>query len=235
MMRWKLRRVARRSFGAMPHEGAQPVSLFYKLLYQFGMTPWEEDPLHGAAAEQISTLFAREESCRKPSDWSVLDLGCGRGIWSIRLAERGWKVTGVDVIPKAITGARERAKAAGVDARFVEGNVTALRAANVGSDFRFVLDFECFNHLNDVQRKAVGREVSAVAGQDATILMLVWAPGRRGPFPPGASRSNIEAAFPGWKIINEDVYAARESLPEFLKKTDLRFYGLGRAESFHAH
>jgi SAM-dependent methyltransferase len=204
------------------------MSLFYRILYQLGITMWEEDPLNGPSAEQISNLFAREESCRKPSDWSVLDLGCGRGIWSVRLAERGWKVTGVDVIPKAIRGARERARAAGVDARFIEGSVTALRAADVGSNFRFVLDFECLNHLNGVQRKAVGREVSAVAAQDATILMLVWAPGKRGPFPPGASRSNIEAAFPGWKIINEDAYAAQSSLPEFLRNVPLTFYRLGR-------
>jgi SAM-dependent methyltransferase len=206
----------------------ETMSLLYKVLYQFGITPWEGDPSHGPAAEQISALFAREEDSRTPPYGSALDLGCGSGVWSVCLASRGWQVTGIDVVPKAITRARERAKTAGVDVRFVEGDVAELRAAGVGSGFRFVLDFECFNHLPEVQRKAVGREVSAVAAPDATILMLVWARGRRWPLAPGASRDDIEAAFPAWKVIAEDDYAARSTLPGWLKNVDMSFYRLNR-------
>ena len=89
-----------------------------------------------------------------------------------------------------------------------------------------MLDFECFNHLNDAQRRAVGREVSAVAAPGATMLMLVWSPGRRGPLPPGASRSDIEAAFPEWTVTDEDAYAAQSTLPPWLRNADLRFYRL---------
>lgn len=205
------------------------MSFLYKVLYQLGITPWEGDPIQGPAAEQISTLFDREENSRRPPYGPALDLGCGSGIWSVRLAQRGWQVTGVDVVPKAIRRARERAQAAGVDAQFVEGDVTALRAAGVGSDFRFVLDFECCNHFNDVQRLAFGREVTAVAAPDATMLMLVWAPARRWPLAPGASRSQIEGAFQGWTVIGEDTYAARSTLPSWLKNVDMHFYRLGRA------
>ena len=42
------------------------MSFYYKILYQLGITPWEEDPTQGPAAEQISTLFDREESRRSP-------------------------------------------------------------------------------------------------------------------------------------------------------------------------
>jgi SAM-dependent methyltransferase len=205
------------------------MSLLYRVFYQLGITPWEGDPSHGPAAEQIAALFAREEGSRTPPYGLALDLGCGSGIWSVCLGTRGWQVTGIDVVSKAVARARARAKTAGVDVHFIEGDVTALRAAGVGSGFRFVLDFECFNHLTDVQRKAVGQEVSAVAAPDATILMLVWAPGRRWPLAPGASRSDIEAAFPAWKVIAEDGYAARSTLPGWLKNVDLRFYRLGRA------
>ncbi len=205
------------------------MSFLYKAFYQFGITPWEGDPIHGPAAEQISTLLDREETSRTAPYGSALDLGCGTGIWSVRLAQRGWQVTGIDVVPKAIRGAQARAQAAGVNVRFVEGDVTALQAARVGSDFAFVLDFECFNHLNEVQRRAVGREVTAVAAPGATILLLVWGPGRRWPLAPGASRSHIDAAFPGWTVIGEDVYAARSTLPVWLKNVDLRFYRLARA------
>jgi SAM-dependent methyltransferase len=204
------------------------MSLWYKLLYQLGVTPWEEDATRGSVAEQFCALFDREENERQPPYGQVLDLGCGSGIWSVTLAARGWQVTGVDIVPKAIRTACERAQAAGVEVRFVQGDVTALRAAGVESSFRFVVDFECFNHLNDAQRKAVGREVSAVAAPDATMLILAWAPGRRWPLPPGASRGDIETALPGWKVVDEEAYAAQSALPWWLKNTELGFYRLRR-------
>jgi len=202
------------------------MSLWYKVLYEIGLTPWEVDPSSGPAAEQIAALFDREEDGSDPPYGQALDLGCGSGIWSVRLAERGWQVTGVDVVPKAILKARDRARASGVDVRFVQGDIAALRAAGVESGFRFVLDFECFNHLDSTQRVAVGREVSAVAAHNATMLMLVWEPGRRGPLPSGASRGEIEAVFPEWEVVDEQSYTATSTLPWWLKKAGLRFYRL---------
>jgi hypothetical protein len=53
--------------------------------------------------------------------------------------------------------------------------------AGVGSGFPFLLDFGLFHdELSDEQRAAMGREVSAVAVPGATLLMVAWAPGRRG-------------------------------------------------------
>lgn len=202
------------------------MSLWYKILYQIGVTPWEVDPTKGAAAEQISELFDREENERQPPFGQALDLGCGSGIWSVQLAVRGWQVTGVDIVSKAIHQAQKRAKTANVEVQFVQGDVTALRAAGIEPGYQFIVDFECFNHLNDEQREAVGQEVSAVAAPDATMLLLVWPPGRRGPLPPGANRSDIEAAFPKWSIIDEDDYAAQSALPPWLKNVNLRFYRL---------
>ena len=111
--------------------------------------------------------------------------------------------------------------------RLVEGDITALRAVGVGSDFRFVWDFGTVHGLTQTQREAVGREVSAVTADDATMLMYAWAPGRRGPLPRGASRGDIEAAFPGWKVISEDAFDA-SGLPGPLRSVDERFYRLRR-------
>lgn len=86
--------------------------------------------------------------------------------------------------------------------RLVEGDVTDLRAADVGSDFKLVLDSGTFHGLTDGQREAMGREVSAVAAPDATVLLLVWTPRRRGPLPRGASREEVEGAFPGWQVTD---------------------------------
>jgi len=204
------------------------MSIWYKVLYQIGLTPWEEDPATSPAAEQVAALFDREENGREPTYGRALDLGCGSGIWSVELAKRGWQVTGVDVVRKAIFKARDRARTSGVEAEFVQGDITDLRAAGLEPGFQFILDFECFNHLNPTQRRAVGREVTSVAAPGATMLMLVWSQGRRWPLPPGASRREIEEAFPEWMVIDEEFYTATSALPWWLRNAGLRFYRLRR-------
>lgn len=124
--------------------------------------------------------------------------------------------------------ARDRVRDTGVDMRLVHGDVTALRAAGIGSGFRLVLDTGTFHDLDSVQRDAMGREVSAVAAPDATVLLLVW-PKRRRPLIRGASRVEIEAAFCGWKVTQ--VEASRLRLPkilEILLKPEEQWYRLRR-------
>ena len=112
--------------------------------------------------------------------------------------------------------------------RFVEGDVTKLREAGVGSGFRLLLDFGCFHdELTDAQRAAEGREATAVAAADATLLLFAIRPGRRGPFPRGASREDIEAAFPGWEVVDEQT-ADMTGVPWWIRREEPRFYRLRR-------
>jgi SAM-dependent methyltransferase len=196
-------------------------------MYRIGFKPWEMDS--ATVGPQLDELLAVEETGRQPPYGSALDLGCGTGRWSVGLAQSGWQVVGVDVVPKAIQAARRRAQEAGSDVTFVEGDVTALRSAGVGvgSGFVFVLDVECFNHLNDAQRAAVGREVNAVTSADATMLILVWSRARRGPFPPGATGDELTAAFTGWQILDEHTYQGE--LPRPMKHISPRWYRLARS------
>ena len=113
------------------------MSRWYRFAYRVGFTPWEADA--ATMIPQFDELVALVEETRTGPLGSALDLGCGTGRWSVRLAERGWQVVGIDVVPKAIDAARHRAEQAGVDVTFKEGDVTALRAASVGSNFNFLL------------------------------------------------------------------------------------------------
>src|SRR5438046_1465040 len=146
----------------------------YELAYRIGFHPWEEAEDQPKFVEKISELFDREESGREPPYGPALDLGTGSGIWGIRLAQRGWQVTGIDLVESALRRARERARDAGVEMRLVHGDVTDLRATDTGGDFRLVLDTGTFHGLKDAQRQAMGGEVGAVAAADATVLMLAW-------------------------------------------------------------
>ena len=179
------------------------MSVPYKVFYRLGFKPWEDAEERPAFVEKISELFDAEERGRKAPYGAALDLGCGSGIWGIQLAKRGWQVTGIDYSDRALGRARERVRDEDVDMRLVHGDVTDLRAADAGSGFRLVLDTGTFHGLDSGQRKAMGREVGAIAADDATVLLLVWNPKRRGPFPRGVSRTEIEADFPGWDVTDE--------------------------------
>jgi SAM-dependent methyltransferase len=204
------------------------VSLAYRILYAVGFTPWEQ-MAHPQIGGQYADLFAREEEGREPPYGRALDLGCGSGIWAVSLAQRGWQVTGVDFVPKALRRARERARQAGVEVEFIEGDVTTLDAAGVGSGFQLVLDFLTFHdELSDEQRAEEGRGATAAAAPGATLLLLSWKPARRTLLPRGASREDIQAAFPAWSLIDDEAVDLPSGAPGYVKRGEPRFYRLRR-------
>ena len=200
----------------------------YRLAYAIGFHPWEDLAEHPPFADKLLELVAQEEDGHEPPYGPALDLGTGSGVWGVRLASRGWQVTGVDMIEKALARARERAESEGVDMRIVQGDVTALRQSEVGSGYRMLLDTGTFHGLNAAQREAMGREVTAIAADDATLILDCFAPRRRGPLPHGASREDVERAFPGWKITDEEVADSEPDALARLMKFDERFYRLRR-------
>ncbi len=201
----------------------------YRFAYSIGFHPWEDAASDPPFVEKASQLFDREEQGRETPFGRALDIGTGSGIWGIELAKRGWEVTGVDLVEKALTRARDRVRQADVEVRLIHGDVTALSESGVGSGFRLILDTGTFHDFDADQRVAMGKGVEAVAGADATVLLLAW-PKRRRPLIRGVSRNEIEAAFPGWMIT--DVEPSHFSLPkplELLLRPDEHWYRLRRA------
>ena len=152
-------------------------------------------------------MLDREEQERQPPYGAALDLGCGTGSWAVDLAERGWEVTGVEIVPKALRAARERAQKAGVDVQFLKGSVAALRDAGAGSGFRLVLDFGTVHGLTPGQVNTVAREVSAVTTDDANLLMYAFSSERKRPIPRGLSRDEVAAAYAAWRVVDEQPFA----------------------------
>ncbi len=204
------------------------MSAFYQLAYRLGFHPWEDLADHPPFADQLLSLIAREESGAGPPYGPALDLGCGSAVWGVQLAQRGWQVTGVDNVPRALDRARERIRETGVQMTLVEGDVTRLRAAQVGAEHRLVLDTGTFHGLDPQQRMAMGQRVSELASEDATVLLDCFAPRRRGPLPRGCTQTDVEEAFPGWQVTDAVV---ADSAPDRLARAlvfDEVFYRLRR-------
>ena len=90
---------------------------------------------------------------------SLLDLGCGLGGYSKRLAERGFEVVAFDVAAEYV----ERARALGVDARHYDGERLPLEDDSV--DTVFLL--EVIEHLEDPARLL--REARRVARRNVLV------------------------------------------------------------------
>src|SRR5438874_10808168 len=67
----------------------------------------------------------------------ILDVPCGQGRHAIELARRGYDVTGVDPSPYLLDVAKARAETAGVEVRWLEGD---MRRRVPGQTFDLVLN-----------------------------------------------------------------------------------------------
>jgi len=66
----------------------------------------------------------------------ILDLGCGPGLYSERLTEKGHTLTGIDFGPASIKHAKEQAKQKGLD---IDYKLEDIRTADYGTDNDLVL------------------------------------------------------------------------------------------------
>jgi SAM-dependent methyltransferase len=67
----------------------------------------------------------------------VLELGCGAAQWAIALAQRGARVTGLDLSERQLDHARTAIAAAGVDVTLIEASAEALPLPDASFDIAF--------------------------------------------------------------------------------------------------
>ncbi len=99
-----------------------------------------------------------------------IDLGCGTGANVVHLAGVGFDSWGVDFSEIAIRKAQGRAAAAGLDAHFVVGDLTAPSIAGIEGTFDFLIDFGTLDDLRGESRAAMADTVTRLARPEARFL-----------------------------------------------------------------
>lgn len=131
---------------------------------------------------------------------SVLDVGCGTGENALYLAAQGHEVWGIDLIPRAIAKARDKAAQRHLTVTFLVQD--ALKLDALGRRFDTVIDSLLFHALSDEERPYYARSLARVLRRGGTYFMLCMSerePGTLGPR--RVTQAEIRATFSrGWRV-----------------------------------
>lgn len=167
--------------------------------YVAGDLPWDS----GEADPHLTDHVAQYDRIAR-----ALDVGCGTGTNTIWLAAQGIAAAGVDIAPRAIEMARNKAAEVGVaNVAWHVADLSQTSPVNGGA-FDLVFDRGCFHTLDAAQRKAYIANLAAVLAGDGHYLLLAGnADEVRGPDavagPPQVTVSDLAAAIePRFEIID---------------------------------
>ena len=90
------------------------------------------NPDDGIASRNMGFVFRTSQwlnlICPHEQYRKVLDLGCGPGLYAMRLAKTGYRVTGIDLSGRSIAYAKEKSLAFGLDIHYVQDDYMKLGA-----------------------------------------------------------------------------------------------------------
>ena len=149
--------------GNLPH-GVKGVAL----LEQWD-TPYRgrQPPLWDAGRPSSELIKAVEGGTIRPC--RVVELGCGSGTDAVYLAGRGFDVTAIDIAPTALSLAQEKARKAGVSARWLLADVLAPPALK---PFDFIYDRGCYHELRTHNLKGYLETVGRLSRPGSRFLLL---------------------------------------------------------------
>lgn len=105
-------------------------------------------------------------------DDTVLDVACGTGNVALTASRRGGDVTGVDITPRMLADARERAATIDAEVDWQEGDAAALPF----EDDAFDVTLSCLGHMFVPDPDAAGSELLRVTKPGGRIAYTSWTP-----------------------------------------------------------
>jgi SAM-dependent methyltransferase len=132
----------------------------------------------------------------------VLDAGCGTGEHTLLAAAHGADAAGVDISPRAIAQAREKAAGRGLAVRFEVAD--ALNLGQLGMAFDTVIDSGLFHVFDDRGRVQYVTSLASVLQSGGTCYLMCFSDRQPGNFGPRRVRQDeLTTAFgDGWTITD---------------------------------
>jgi SAM-dependent methyltransferase len=128
---------------------------------------------HDAASRRTETIDAHvgwiHERLLDGRATKVLDLGCGPGLYTSRLAQRGHECVGIDYSPASIAYAVDRARAENLRCRYLGEDI---RRAEYGTGFDLViLIFGELNVFRPTDARAILQKANRALAKDGLLLL----------------------------------------------------------------
>jgi len=120
--------------------------------------------------EEVAELIVERAGAGPGTE--MLDVATGSGNVAIPAAQRGARVTGLDLTPKLLDAARRRAAEAGVEVQWIEGDAEQLPF----EDRSFDVVTSCFGVIFAPRHEHAAGELTRVARPGATIVFTAWTP-----------------------------------------------------------
>jgi SAM-dependent methyltransferase len=174
--------------------------------YRDGKPPWDT----GVTPPELVTLV---EGPGALPPGHVLELGCGTGTNAVYLARRGWQVTAVDLVDRAVRQAREKANAAGADVTVLCGDVTRFDEVGASGPYDLFFDLSCYCGIPPHRRDAYAAGLTTRAVPGARLLMFGYGPEAFDDPISGVTADELRARFTGWRLA--DVTPGTNPVPTF--------------------
>lgn len=166
-----------------------------------------------------------------PDNSTVLDAGCGTGLFSIRLAGNGYHVKAVDIAAQMVNKSREEAKAKGIEDK-IDFEVNTIEA--VKGTYDAVV---CFDVLIHYPAEGFIEAFKNLSGLTKGPIIFTYAPYNRilafqhwigGFFPKKERRTTIQM------ITNENMNRAMEETGMVVKNSQKISFGFYHTMLMHA-
>jgi SAM-dependent methyltransferase len=157
--------------------------------YVDGQLPWDS----GLPSKELIRVLDSESI--KPGRAAVL--GCGTGTNAIYLASRGFDVTGFDLSPAALTGARQKATEAKAKVSFVEADLCNFALDVPPCDFLF--DRGCYHAARRIDQPGFMKTLKRLSRPGTRFLLLAGNANEQTEGPPRMTdreiRNELESLF----------------------------------------
>ncbi len=136
---------------------------YFEQAYKTGSDIWTHIPYMPTALSLIREL---------PTGSLVLDMGSGRGIWALRLADLGYRVIGIDYVERAVEVANNEVRNRNIadHARFMVGNATEIPLTDMSMDA--VTDIGLLQHLAQDTWATYIKEVARVLKDEGLFITV---------------------------------------------------------------